>query len=633
MPPITFALCICVSIIFGFVVASFLFKSDRANVYQKGRNEGEEERASLKEKVQAKETKLAEIAKEREMERQSAEALRTELEVLKSTGGAPGGLDDGRLQELKTAFEEKTAELLRAEQESSEAQRTQAAQKIEELEERLTAAEAACTQAREEAQQARSEAAAMPGPLADLSHTDVVPASEVETRIEQAVAAARESASQELASVVEQLAAAKAELESALQELAASQEQAGLEEASRNSSNEAVAAVNTELVRLHTALEEAQGELDQARQAREAAEAALREAEARVTAPETESVKASEFQARIAELEEGQAQAAATEAQLRADTQTLRDEIAEWRRLYEEAEMKNLEGSSASNRQVEEASERAAHDVAEARATAQQEAEAKLVALQQEAETKLAALQQETEAKLAAVRQEAEGNAAAKLAEAQQEAEAQLAAVRQDAETKLATQQQESDAKLAAAHHEAVAHAEAKLAEAIAARDEIHQEALRQSEAALAEARSAAAAANSGASSEELAALRELVLRLEGGLGEVARDRNGAIESLTGEVANLRQIAALSRAVCDGAVRYATQAEELRANFEAAMRVFHQGATAFASDVLGPVRQLQTALPSAGKETPAAAATGETGAIEALQQAVEAPVLEALAEA
>ena len=172
---------------------------------------------------------------------------------------------------------------------------------------------------------------------------------------------------------------------------------------------------------------------------------------------------------------------------------------------------------------------------------------------------------------------------------------------------------------------EAREYAALELADAVAARDSAHEEALQQ-------ALQAAAVPVIAPHSEELTAMRELVSRMEGRLGDIAESQSGQLASLTQELARMKQVAALSRSVCDGALRQVAHSENLRAQFESAARTFLDGHTAFASEILAPVRQLQSALESA--PIAAMGTPGSLGGIEALQQAVEAPAeAEALAEA
>jgi hypothetical protein len=573
VPLITFVPFILVSIVFGYFVATQLAKADRANVYQKGLHEGEEERAALKEKVQT-------VGRERDLERQATLNLRAEVEALKNATPPSAGMDEATLQALKTAFEEKTAELLQAEQTASEGFRIRATDQISDLEARLAQAEAdraeaqaAQAKAQEEAELARQTAQAEASALATLDQLSE-PAGISEEEVAQRIAAAIEqlrathneaaqAQQQQLLSSSDELAAARIELQALREQLESASGQVKHGEETQVSSNEAIAAVNIELLRLQTALQEAQAELAQAQQGREAAEA---QQTATLTQAETESARNAELQARIAELEASLAQASATENSLQADSQLSRDEIGEWRRLYEEAEAKNSELEAATQRSISEAVEQA---------LGEQVPLAVQAAIQETMQTAVPAAVQ-------------------------------------------GSVQSAVESAVQAAVQETKEFAALELAEALAARDHAHAEAL---QLATQSAAAQVATAPASASNEELVAMRDLVTRMEARLGEVAQGQNGQLTSLTQELAGLRQIASLSRAVCEGTLRQATHTEQLRAQFEAAARIFLDGHTAFASDVLAPARRLQAAL-----DTPTApAATASTEGIGALQQAIEAP--------
>ena len=444
----------------------------------------------------------------------------------------------------------------------------------------------------------------------------------------------------------------KQELARRQAELSARQEQSGV-------SNDAVEAVNMELLRIQHSLDETKLQLSEAVQGRQRAEASLQMDQANLLSQSKETINVAQWQERIAELQADIADGHAVETELRADAQALRDEIVELRGVSEEAEGRYAIATQASQ-ELTETHQRSEGEWTAALASAKWEAQVAVAARQivetalaagQESDAKLAGALQETQTLLAASQQEAESLRLARvqetgiaLAASQQEMEAMLAAVRREAEARTEAMGQKANGEALAArdaeHQEELRNAQAAVdarqtqhqeelsnsQAASVARETQLQEQLRDTEAALAEAResasvqAAAALAPPPASSQELSALRDLVLRLEGSLGETARERNGAIESLTSEVAGLKQIAALGRAICDGAARYATHADQLRINFDAALQALHQGNTAFASEVLGPVRQLQSALNPLAAAQPSGASVNDIGA---LQQAVD----------
>ena len=65
-------------VIFGFVICTIMFRSDRANILARGKAEGDKEKAALEERVNAKEQRIVEVLKEREHERTTIEKLREE---------------------------------------------------------------------------------------------------------------------------------------------------------------------------------------------------------------------------------------------------------------------------------------------------------------------------------------------------------------------------------------------------------------------------------------------------------------------------------------------------------------------------------------------------------------------------
>jgi DNA recombination protein RmuC len=663
-------------------VASYYLKTDQANIYQKGVRDGEQERAALKEKVQAKDTRLAEIGKERELERHAADqaiqTLRVEVEALKA-GGATA---NPRIEELKAAFEEKTAELLKAERESGESQRAQASQRIADLEIKLVSLTAERDQAREEAEAARSESSQ----LADRD-------AETQTRIEQAVAAARLEAEEELAK--------------------ARQAQAQ-EAAEREAADSALAAVNTEWTRMEQAVAEAQGQAAEAdaraeeeKAAREKAEDALRAA--RAEAEETGGERERRIAEKIAELEEQLAEAAMGHEQAAGELISLREENAELRRLFEEAEVRSGDGIAEANRRMNDAAERAEQDLdavrgaaAEALAAARQEAEARIAAALAERDRA-----QEELLQFQIAQEEAAKAQAAREAEAAADPSAmELAAMRQTLtrlETSFAEIARERGGTL-----ENLAGEIAGLARSVRSTSPLSvwkgvnlrravdlaglNEYCRPNEdgtvvrVALADGQTVvldgrlspepyweANEATGAARDERLAAFavaaRAHVERLaaaasdgdemhvaflpsdlmyaaaverDGSLVEYGAERGVLLATPATLVALLRavrfgwrrdeaarqarEVAALARTLCDGVVHYAAQTAELKASLESTVQILQRSTAALDSHVLGSARQLQTALGAAIGAVPNTAPRpvyhGSNG-IDALNQAID----------
>src|SRR5687768_18388163 len=55
-----------------------MYRADRANIFARGKAEGDKEKAALEERVNAKEQRIAELLSEREQERATLEKLRDE---------------------------------------------------------------------------------------------------------------------------------------------------------------------------------------------------------------------------------------------------------------------------------------------------------------------------------------------------------------------------------------------------------------------------------------------------------------------------------------------------------------------------------------------------------------------------
>ena len=81
------AISIAAGVIFGFLISWLSLRSDRAGIYARGKFDGENERAALEERVQAKELRLQEIAGERGREQEVVEKLREENATLRAAQG------------------------------------------------------------------------------------------------------------------------------------------------------------------------------------------------------------------------------------------------------------------------------------------------------------------------------------------------------------------------------------------------------------------------------------------------------------------------------------------------------------------------------------------------------------------
>ncbi len=100
---VLFALTIAAGVVFGFLISWFSFRSDRVNIYARGRSDGEKERAQMEERISAKDARILEIQLERDKEKETAAQLRDDNARLKASQSEM----DARIADAKAQAEEK----------------------------------------------------------------------------------------------------------------------------------------------------------------------------------------------------------------------------------------------------------------------------------------------------------------------------------------------------------------------------------------------------------------------------------------------------------------------------------------------------------------------------------------------
>ena len=100
-----FAMAVGAGLIFGFLIAWISMRSDRANIYTRGRADAEKERVSLEERILAKDARLQELQVSTQREREALEGLRDENANLRATHAEY----DSRVSEVRRQADERIA--------------------------------------------------------------------------------------------------------------------------------------------------------------------------------------------------------------------------------------------------------------------------------------------------------------------------------------------------------------------------------------------------------------------------------------------------------------------------------------------------------------------------------------------
>ena len=152
-----FAMAVGAGLIFGFLIAWISLRSDRANIYARGKSDADRERASLEERILAKDGRLQELQQSLQQDRETLENIREENANLRATHQEY----DSRVTELRQQSEEKLALVNESQHRLVETLRGALNEKIQEHEARVNAAEAEVERVRQENETLRSVAAAV----------------------------------------------------------------------------------------------------------------------------------------------------------------------------------------------------------------------------------------------------------------------------------------------------------------------------------------------------------------------------------------------------------------------------------------------------------------------------------------
>ena len=152
-----FAMAVGAGLIFGFLIAWISLRSDRANIYARGKSDADRERASLEERILAKDGRLQELQQSLQQDRETLENIREENANLRATHQEY----DSRVTELRQQSEEKLALVNESQHRLVETLRGALNEKIQEHEARVNAAEAEVERVRQENETLRSAAAAV----------------------------------------------------------------------------------------------------------------------------------------------------------------------------------------------------------------------------------------------------------------------------------------------------------------------------------------------------------------------------------------------------------------------------------------------------------------------------------------
>ncbi|MEZ5354064.1 MAG: DNA recombination protein RmuC [Bryobacteraceae bacterium] len=294
MQQIWLAMAIAVGVAFGFLIAWWSMRSERATVFARGKAEGEQEKVALEERVAAKDVRLQEIQREWAQERELLAQINEENEELRA---AREDLD-ARFAEMQRQAEQKIAAAVAGQERAADQAKQSWSEKVFEQEARLRTVEAELGQARGEAETLRGElAAALAGqPAVDASQS----AAQAATAEELAATA------QELATARERVAALEAERDEANGRLQALREEKVRLETTNDALVDKLEAQEVRLAELKTAGENARQEKEALQSEAWRLQAACAEWEARLgetrRVMEERQAAASQNDDRLAEL-------------------------------------------------------------------------------------------------------------------------------------------------------------------------------------------------------------------------------------------------------------------------------------------------------------------------------------------
>lgn len=155
-----FAMAVGAGLIFGFLIAWISLRSDRANIYARGRSDAEKDKSSLEERILAKDTRIQELQQTLQQGRESIEGLREENAQLRATHVEY----DSRVMEIRQQAEEKIALVNESQQRLVETLRGTLDEKTQEQEVRIQGLLGDLAQARQEYESLRVVMAATPAP-------------------------------------------------------------------------------------------------------------------------------------------------------------------------------------------------------------------------------------------------------------------------------------------------------------------------------------------------------------------------------------------------------------------------------------------------------------------------------------
>lgn|GEM_PF-305643 len=202
MEQVWLALAISAGVAFGFLIAWMSLRSERANIYTHAKSEGEQNRAALEERLQAREARIQELQDERKADQEVLESLRQTNAELRAAQAEV----DNRVELIRQEAGQRAAAVQEAHDKLVETIQANLNERIQHLQTGNEALRQELELARQTAEQLRKEVSL----LSSAGGPDLEQLSQAQTRASEA-AAQLEQARQEL----ESLRAANARAEAA----------------------------------------------------------------------------------------------------------------------------------------------------------------------------------------------------------------------------------------------------------------------------------------------------------------------------------------------------------------------------------------------------------------------------------
>ncbi len=153
-----FAMAVGAGLVFGFLIAWISLRADRANIYARGRLESEKDRASMEERVLAKDARIQELQQGLREYRELLANMREENANLRAVHNEY----EARVADIREQAEERLALVNESQQRLVETLRETLNEKIQEQESKVWAAEAEVERARQANDELRASISAQP---------------------------------------------------------------------------------------------------------------------------------------------------------------------------------------------------------------------------------------------------------------------------------------------------------------------------------------------------------------------------------------------------------------------------------------------------------------------------------------